>query len=525
MEDEIRPAVKKLLASGFRLNPDVLPYLQKTSNVVAVVNALINRRSTLPQTLDQHIVEKVGYDLEKSSLSSSIKNIVPLASELSSDSSISYYVKKSVITTKDSMLYDLNDFESQLDVIWEPQFSNNSLASLDDQVSYFQDRFSKLSNMFRQRSDISEIVKIRYLSSYPANSNISVIAMITEKQFPTAGGGILTLEDPTSVHMLTAIIPKSNYTLLDVSNQLLVDSVVCVIGQLKNQELLIVNDILLPDIPALHPINKSDIPVHAAFLSDIHIGSKEFLEKPFLRFIDFLQGKFGSHTMQQMGKMTKYVLFAGDIVDGVGVYPNQENELNILGIKEQYDEFLRYIDMFPDDVEIVVIPGNHDQVRAAEPQPKIPQKYTPKFHSSTNIHMLPNPVYIKMHGVNTFLYHCTSLPDILNSVPGLRTEKPAQIMAKMLQARHLAPVWDTRTPIAAEPIDNLVIESIPDLFHGGHIHINDMSVYNGVRIINSGTMQAQTSYQKALNIVPTPGEVIVMNLKTLSPNLLRLWES
>jgi DNA polymerase II small subunit len=111
------------------------------------------------------------------------------------------------------------------------------------------------------------------------------------------------------------------------------------------------------------------------------------------------------------------------------------------------------------------------------------------------------------------MYHCTSLPDITNHLPGLPIEKPVEVMKQMLRSRHLAPIWGARTPIAFEPSDHLVIDPIPDIFHGGHIHINGEGSYGGVRIINSGTMQQQTKYQKSLNIVPTPGQVTLTNLK------------
>ncbi|MFV2014469.1 MAG: DNA polymerase II small subunit, partial [Candidatus Heimdallarchaeota archaeon] len=84
-----------------------------------------------------------------------------------------------------------------------------------------------------------------------------------------------------------------------------------------------------------------------------------------------------------------------------------------------------------------------------------------------------------------------------------------------LRARHLAPIWGAKTPIIPEAKDHLVIERIPDVFHGGHIHINGEGHYRGVQIVNSGTMQSQTSFQKSLNIDPTPGQISLLNLQSL----------
>ena len=116
------------------------------------------------------------------------------------------------------------------------------------------------------------------------------------------------------------------------------------------------------------------------------------------------------------------------------------------------------------------------------------------------------------------IYDGSSIPDILNQTPGLTSEKPSDAVKVMLKFRHLSPIWGTKTQIAPEPIDNLVIKNIPDIVHVGFMHITDSSRYNGIHIVNSGTMQAQTDYQKSLNVIPTPGEVIIYNLQTLGLN-------
>jgi DNA polymerase II small subunit len=65
----------------------------------------------------------------------------------------------------------------------------------------------------------------------------------------------------------------------------------------------------------------------------------------------------------------EYLLLAGDMVEGVGVYPDQDEELEIVDIYEQYEAFAEHLKEVPADTEIVMIPGNHDAVRLAEPQP------------------------------------------------------------------------------------------------------------------------------------------------------------
>jgi DNA polymerase II small subunit len=45
--------------------------------------------------------------------------------------------------------------------------------------------------------------------------------------------------------------------------------------------------------------------------------------------------------------------------------------------------------------------------------------------------------------------------------------------------------------------------------------------YRGVTVINAGTWQDQTEYQKKLNIKPTPGCAALLDLKRLNVNMLK----
>jgi DNA polymerase II small subunit len=89
-------------------------------------------------------------------------------------------------------------------------------------------------------------------------------------------------------------------------------------------------------------------------------------------------------------------------------------------------------------------------------------------------------------------------------------------MKLLLKARHLAPIYGGRTPIAPEREDHLVIEEVPDIFHAGHVHVVDKDEYRGTLIINSGAWQSQTAFQANMGIEPTPGIVPLVDLSTLT---------
>ena len=201
----------------------------------------------------------------------------------------------------------------------------------------------------------------------------------------------------------------------------------------------------------------------------------------------------------------------GDIVDGIGVYPNQDKELAIKDITEQYNEAARFLGNIRSDIKIIIAPGNHDASRVAEPQPAVPEEYAKALYELDNVEFISNPGVVSLDGINVLIYHGRSFDDLVMAIKSFEYERSDEIMIELLQKRHLAPIYGERTPLASELEDYLVIDEIPDVFHTGHIHINSYKKYKGVHLINSGTFQTQTEFQKIYNINPTPAEVPVLH--------------
>jgi DNA polymerase II small subunit len=137
-----------------------------------------------------------------------------------------------------------------------------------------------------------------------------------------------------------------------------------------------------------------------------------------------------------------------------------------------------------------------------------------------NAHFLGNPATFRMHGVTTIGYHGFSLVDFATSVANLEYDKPLPVMQQMLQSRHLAPMYGGRTPVAPEHHDYLVISEVPDLFVTGHVHVPGIANYRGVQMVNCGTWQSQTLYQKMLNFTPDPCRMPLIDLQTLRGTLV-----
>ncbi len=269
----------------------------------------------------------------------------------------------------------------------------------------------------------------------------------------------------------------------------------------------IVKDIIMPDVPE-HAPNRSKTETYALFLSEMHIGSKYFMEKEFTEMVAWLSSQ------DPIARKIRFVVIGGDVVDGIGIYPNQDKELVALNTADQLKLFFEAIDKIPQHIKVFISPGNHDPGRRALPQPAIPAKYCPSLWGRKNFFMVGNPAMISLNGVKVLIFHGQSVDDIVKTTPGLSYDKPAKVMQSLLKARHLSPIYGAQTPIAPETEDLMVIDEVPDIFHTGHVHVVDLDLYRGTLLINSGAWQAQTPFQSGVGITPTPAMAILVNLKT-----------
>lgn len=410
---------------------------------------------------------------------------------------------------------------ARLKVVKDSSKEIGSGGSIDDFSHYFHDRYSKLVKAFHERQDARDAGSIDDALKSAQNEKVKIVAMVMEKR-ERQRRIFLQIDDlDDSATVLVSPEEKQAY---EVAQKLPLDQVVCISGVRAKGDLIVAKEILLPDIPD-HKPRLADEEVWAVLLSDLHVGSKKFLGDSLLRVFDWLDLKIGAPNQRAIAEHTKYLVICGDVVDGIGIYPRQEQELAIVDLYEQYREAAKYIGMIPDYIETVILPGNHDPVRQALPQPRIPKEFGEPIYQSRGLISLGNPSEVSFHGVRLLLHHGRSLDDIISGVPTMDFTQPEKAMRLQLQCRHLASEYGNRTSIAPERVDHLVIENVPDVFQSGHIHVVKHENYRGTQIVNSGAWQAQTDYQRRVGLVPTPGIVTALNLQTLQVRLINFMES
>jgi DNA polymerase II small subunit len=323
---------------------------------------------------------------------------------------------------------------------------------------------------------------------------------------------MLLIEDQTGEAKVMFMNSESREgaALFGSASRIVNDEVIAVKGKISGP-FVIAKEILWPDIPIKEKKTVEE-DVAIAFVSDVHVGSRFFMERNFVKMLDWLNGNVDSRSKALAGKV-KYLIIGGDVADGIGIYPDQEENLSILDIYQQYKVLASLLESVPDYIHVFVLPGDHDAVQMAEPQPAFPSELV--NINRDNVHFVTNPSYMTLHGLSVLSYHGYGLVSMIHAIPGLSFSRPEEVMIEMLKRRHMSPVYGGSVIVPSKD-DNLVIQSVPDIFHTGHVHKNGLSEYHGVQVVNSGTWQDKTAYQMKRGMFPSPCNLPVFEAKSYS---------
>jgi len=394
------------------------------------------------------------------------------------------------------------DLKSDYKVLFDPSNKITSAEGISGYSSLFTSRFNKLKKIISDRPESKMLKSIASIKAAKSDDDMYVCGLVTSK-INERNITKLLLEDPSG--SLEGIIFDNE--LRKTADSLLNDQFIMArVGIGKNSG-LIIKDLISPDVPD-KASNRSESETFAVFLSDLHIGSKYFMEEEFSDFISWLSSP------DPVARKIRFLLIGGDLVDGVGIYPNQDKELLCQTLEEQLKKMESLISKIPNYIKIFIIPGNHDPGRRALPQPAIPKKYNSEVWEKENVIMIGNPAVVSLNGVKVLMFHGQSIDDIVKTTPGLSYDRPTDVMKHLLRARHLSPIYGSQTPIAPEVEDFMVIDDIPDIFHVGHVHRAQLDMYKGILLINSGSWQTQTPFQSSVGMTPNPGIALMVNLKT-----------
>lgn len=408
--------------------------------------------------------------------------------------------------------------EQNAEVLMDSSPAVNTGEGVEGYALLFKSRFEKTMRILAQRPDSRRIAKISAVKQNGrsgsgrgerslGNAGTHFIAGLLMSRRQRKNGIELELDDYTGRMQVIAAAEEAK----KASSMLALDQVVMLeLENARGVPGLSVKSVISPDIPD-HLRSRSKSEVYAVLISDMHVGSKYFMEQEFLRFLDWLSSD------DEIARKTRFLCIGGDVIEGIGIFPNQDKEILMTDVASQMSYATRLLSKIPKHIKTFIIPGNHDPGRRALPQPVFPRATSGGLYDLENCKILGNPAMVSLNGVKILMFHGQSLDDVIATTPGLSYQQPAEAMKVLLKARHLSPTYGERTPIAPELEDMMVMTEVPDILHSGHIHVTDVDSYRGTLVVNSGAWQGQTRFQQTMGITPSPGIAIVINLATMQP--------
>ena len=401
----------------------------------------------------------------------------------------------------------------------------NSTKKLEpsDFTKYFRARLSEMKQFLQEREELSGLTSINKINGQ--KHSLCVIGAVYQKRVTKNKNIILEFEDLTG--KISILINKDKEEVYKKAKEALIDDIIAVKG-FGDSSIIFANDIIYPDI-FLPEKNFLDRDERAAFISDIHVGSKNFLEASLLKFISWLNGEFGDEKQKEEARKVKYLFVNGDNVDGVGVFPGQEELISIKDVKKQYEKLAELLGKIRKDIKIIMSPGQHDAVRVAEPQPAIGADYGLPVHQLENLILVSNPAVIEIlnngkKGIKILMYHGASMSSFVNEIETLRISKahdaPSKVVKEILKRRHLAPIHSSVTYIPCEKFDPLLIREIPDIITTADFHRPDIDSYHNILIICTSCWQSITPFEEKVGNNPDPCKVPILNLKTKEIKIL-----
>src|SRR5574341_1188551 len=197
-------------------------------------------------------------------------------------------------------------------ILSDPTKKITSAEGIDGFGALFVNRYSKLLKIIMQRSQAKKLTQIETVKAGKPKEDVFVSGLLMDRKIERDVTK-LVVDDPTgSIETLVF-----NKDLQLVANSLLIDQFVMQSVTTGKNGGFIAKELVVPDVPD-HITNRSKTETYAVLISDLHVGSKYFMEKEFTEFVAWLSSP------DPVAKKIRFVLVCGDVIDGVGIFPNQD---------------------------------------------------------------------------------------------------------------------------------------------------------------------------------------------------------
>ncbi|MEE3200625.1 MAG: hypothetical protein VX224_00965, partial [Candidatus Thermoplasmatota archaeon] len=242
------------------------------------------------------------------------------------------------------------DVDAEIEIHFDITGFSRTEGKMTDIQSFFADRLKQIRNLLitggalpRRPVSIAEAWRNRQRHT-SKDYEITLVGLASESRRTRSGNLSFVLEDETQNIRCSLRPPSEASPLHPALDGLMNDDVVGISGHFllgERNPLFMASNIHLPPMRQHSKATAGeDRAVSAAFLSDVHVGSKTFLGPQWEKMIKWFN-------TDPLARTVKYFVLSGDGVDGVGIYPGQERHLAITDLFAQYGELARLLEGLP----------------------------------------------------------------------------------------------------------------------------------------------------------------------------------
>ncbi|MFH0867784.1 MAG: DNA-directed DNA polymerase II small subunit [Candidatus Woesearchaeota archaeon] len=525
LETKKKEVVDFFLKKGILVSNDLLKYFENNEDVSEFLKLVENKSIADIAVLSEKMKNVLSHKQDSTLNWQELEKIEAL-SEKKGTPGGSILFEQFISNDKKEAIEEAKD-DSKVKIIFSYDRAPKKRDAADF-VQYFNNRYEIIEKILKQRQEMQNTTSISRVLNKRDKEQVAVVGMVSDKNYTKNGNYILTVEDKTGC--IKVLANKNKPTLFNITKDIMMDEVIGVVG-VNGGKIIFANNLLFPDIPLTKEIKKSDEEVYVLFLSDLHVGSNNFLEEDFNKFLKWINCELGTENQKEIASKVKYIFIIGDLVDGCGVYPGQEKELTIKDIKEQYKTCAELLSKIPEKIKLIICPGNHDAMRLAEPQPPIYKDFAEPLYNLPNVVMVSNPSIVNIHssdkfpGFDVLVYHGYSFDFYFAKVESIRDkggyDRSDLLMKFLLQKRHLAPSYTSTLYVPDTKSDFLAISQVPDFFISGHIHKATAANYRNTTLVSGSCWQSKTAFQEKVGHNPEPSRVPIANLQTRQMKMLK----
>ena len=314
VNNNLSKIISFVTSKGFQIHPDALFLIEKLKDDYSqIIEDILSDKRKKKEESMVIITDDIKNFVKDSSFTISTENnknklIVSAAGateehdQYSEDKEISKE-HSSLYSTKKDRLYKHREItEEGFKIVYDSNDKINSGEGVEGYASLFRSRYEKSLKILSLRQDSKKVKKIEIIkqlfnqskinynsmSKELSNNSLFVAGLIMNKDIKNNNYDI-TIDDQTGLLTATTYNDelKKQISMLTVDQMVMIEFE----NNLQRKKNTIKNLFSL-DIPDRIP-NKSKSEIFSILISDLHIGSKFFMEKEFQNFLEWLNGKKG----------------------------------------------------------------------------------------------------------------------------------------------------------------------------------------------------------------------------------------